>query len=136
MVQNDHTAVYSPSTWPVQSFDLIAVNKDYYGHKYRYAWGTGDHGEGVWWNNLVKVDMETGETLEWYKRDHFPSEPNFIARPGATEEDDGVLLSTVLGGDRNSSYLLILNASTMQPIAEADAPHFLPYMSHGFAKAD
>ena len=118
------------------SFDLIAFNGKYAGRKYRFAYGTGDHGEGVWWNNLVKVDMDTGATIEWYKRDHFPSEPNFIARPGATEEDDGVLLSTVLGGDRNASYLLILDAKTMQPLAEADAPHFLPYLSHGFAAAE
>ena len=118
------------------SFDLIAFNGAYMGRKYRFAYGTGDHGEGVWWNNLVKVDMETGATTEWYKRDHFPSEPNFIARPGATAEDDGVLLSVVLGGDRNASYLLVLDAATMLPLAEADAPHFLPYLSHGFAAAD
>ena len=81
----------------------------------------------------MKVDLETGKTLEWFKEDHFPTEPNFIPRPGATEEDDGVLLSTVLGGDRNSSYLLILDAKTMQPVAEANAPIFVPYSSHGTA---
>ena len=93
------------------SFDLIGLNPRSWGHPYRFAWGTGDHGEGVWWNSLVKVDMETGATLEWYKPDHFPAEPKFVPRPGAADEDDGVLLSTVLGGDRNSSYLLMLNAS-------------------------
>lgn len=118
------------------SFDLIGLNPAHYGKPYRFAWATGDHGEGVWWNSLVKVDMETGATLEWYKEDHFPAEPKFIPRPGATAEDDGVLLSTVLGGDRGKSYLLVLNASTMEPIAEANAPHFLPYLSHGTAMID
>ena len=34
-----------------------------------------------------------------------PSRPAPPSTAGATDEDDGVLLSTVLGGDRNSSYL-------------------------------
>eukprot|EP00937_MAST-01D_sp_MAST-1D-sp2_P005799 g5799.t1 len=137
-----HVPVASPGTEvtaTVQtntSFDLIGLNPRSWGRPYRFAWGTGDHGEGVWWNSLVKVDMDTGATLEWYKEDHFPAEPKFIPRPGATAEDDGVLLSTVLGGDRNASYLLVLNASTMAPIAEANAPHFLPYLSHGTAMID
>ena len=71
--------------------------------------------------------------MEWYKEDHYASEPNFLPRPGATEEDDGVLISTVLGGDLGHSYLLVLDAKTMTEIARADAPHFLPFTSHGFA---
>ena len=85
----------------------------------------------------MKVNVETGETLEWYEEDHYATEPNFLPRPGATEEDDGILLSTVLGGgDIQTSYLLVLDAKTMKPLARAKSPHFLPYMSHGFAEPD
>ena len=119
------------------SFDLPHVNPERVGKKYTYVYGNGDHSAGVWWNSLVKVNVETGETLEWYEEDHYATEPNFLPRPGATEEDDGILLSTVLGGgDIQTSYLLVLDAKTMKPLARAKSPHFLPYMSHGFAEPD
>jgi carotenoid cleavage dioxygenase-like enzyme len=41
-----------------------------------------------------------------------PSEPSFVPRPGSTDEDDGVVLSTVLGNEEGTSYLLILDAKT------------------------
>ena len=66
----------------------------------------------------------------------FPTEPDFLPAPGATSEDDGVLVSNVLSGDLNTSYLLVLNATTMEPLARALAPHYLPYVSHGFACMD
>ena len=118
------------------SFDLPHVNKFYKGKPYRYIYGTGDQGDGVWWNTLIKIDTETGETKEWYKPNHFPTEPDFLPAPGATSEDDGVLVSNVLSGDLNTSYLLVLNATTMEPLARALAPHYLPYVSHGFACMD
>lgn len=46
------------------------------------------------------------------------------------------LRAQVLGGPMNRSYLLVLNATTMEQIATADAPHFLPFSSHGFAELD
>jgi beta,beta-carotene 9',10'-dioxygenase len=118
------------------SFDLIAIHPAKKGQDYRYMWGLGDHGSGRWWSSLVKIDLKTGESLEWYKDDHFASEPNFIPTPGASNEDDGVLISTVLGGPYNHSYLLVLNATTMEELAKADTPHFLPFPSHGFAEVD
>jgi len=40
------------------SFDLPTVNPNYKGKKYKYVYGTGDRGQGVWWNTLVKVNVE------------------------------------------------------------------------------
>ena len=37
---------------------------------------------------LVKIDTKTGEK-EWYKPNHYPTEPDFI-HPDAVREDDGV----------------------------------------------
>lgn len=130
-----------PSMVPYQqltnvSFDLAAIHPEKWGQPYRYVWGLMTHGDGTWWSSLVKLDLQTGSQIEWYKPDHLASEPNFIPTPGATREDDGVLLSQVLGGPMNTSYLLMLNATTMEQIATADAPHFLPFASHGFAELD
>ena len=69
------------------------------------------------------------------KDDHYPSEVSFLPRPGATAEDDGVLISTVLGARLGKSYLLVLNATDLSQIATADAPEFLPFPSHGHSCA-
>ena len=124
------------------SFDLPMLNDKFRGKPYRWVFATGDHEAtpGVWYNSLVKVDMHTGATTEWFKPDHYPSEPNFMPRPasegGTGAEDDGVIVSTILCGPEGTSFLLVLNATTWEEIAWAKAPHFLPYMSHGFAEQD
>ena len=46
-------------------------------------------------------------------------------------EDDGVLLSVVLDGAANHSYILALDAATMQPLAQANTSITLPFLSHG-----
>jgi len=37
----------------------------------------------------VRLDIKTKQTKLWEEEDCLPSEPVFVARPGATEEDDG-----------------------------------------------
>jgi carotenoid cleavage dioxygenase-like enzyme len=119
--------------------DLYAIHPALKGKKYRYVWSMGNHGDashhGVWWNSILKIDTKTNETRHWYKEDHYASEVSFIPRPGATEEDDGVLISTVLGVPQGRSYLLILDGKTLEQIATADAPEFLPFPSHGHSCA-
>lgn len=38
---------------------------------------------------IAKVDIATRTHLEWYQENCYPSEPVFVASPGAVEEDDG-----------------------------------------------
>lgn len=47
----------------------------------------------------LQVDVRSGALMSWRREGHFPGEPIFVARPGAVEEDDGVLLSVVLEGE-------------------------------------
>lgn len=35
------------------------------------------------------MDTSTKTHLEWTEEDHYPSEPKFVASPGAVDEDDG-----------------------------------------------
>jgi carotenoid cleavage dioxygenase-like enzyme len=42
-----------------------------------------------------------------------------------------VLLSVVLDGDRNTSFLLVLGATTFTELARAQAPHVVPFGFHG-----
>ena len=85
-----------------EGFDLPRIN---YGRcnerPYRYAWGIGWGGAG-WLERIVKADMETGETKVWSEHGAYPGEPVFVAAPDAEDEDDGVLLSIVLDGERGT----------------------------------
>jgi beta,beta-carotene 9',10'-dioxygenase len=102
---------------------------------HRYVWGTGSGPEG-WLERIVKVDVSNGGETSWSEPDCFPGEPVFVAAPQASEEDDGVLLSVVLDGGRESSFLLVLDASDLSETARARVPHHIPFGFHGqFARS-
>jgi beta,beta-carotene 9',10'-dioxygenase len=105
------------------------------GRPYRYVWGTGNRSDG-WLERVVKVDTADGSGLSWSQSDCYPGEPVFVARPGATAEDDGVLLSVVLDAAAEASFLLVLDAADLTELARAQAPHHIPFSFHGqFARA-
>jgi carotenoid cleavage dioxygenase-like enzyme len=117
-------------------FELPRIN---YGRcnerPYRYAWGTGNRGEG-WVKEIVKADVVERERSAWEEDGCFPGEPVFVAAPGASAEDEGVLLSVVLDGRRGNSFLLVLDAQTLVELARAEAPNHVPFGFHGqFARA-
>lgn len=114
------------------SYDLSTVHPNLHGYKYRWAWGLGWSGKSLWYDTIIKHDVVNKKvTSTWYRKDHYPGELNAIAKPGATAEDDVVLLSVVLGGDYGTSYLLVLDGKDLSPIAEAKTPYPLPFGSHG-----
>jgi carotenoid cleavage dioxygenase-like enzyme len=61
-----------------------------------------------------------------------PSEPIFVENPEAKTEDDGVLLSLVLGNKYD--YMTILDAKDLKEIARAELPQSVKatYSFHGF----
>jgi len=95
---------------------------------YRYAYGqaTGRDGE----NGLVKVDVETGGTTEWFEG-VYAEEPIFVPAPEGDSEDEGVVLATVLDPDAGRSFLLALDGETFEERARAWLPHHLPFGFHG-----
>ncbi len=105
------------------------------GRPYRYAWGN-DTGPSGWLEKIVRIDVETGAATAWSQPGCYPGEPVFVAAPGATDEDDGVLLSVVLDAESERSFLLVLDAATLAPLARAVVPHAIPFGFHGqFARA-
>lgn len=99
-------------------------------HPHRYVWGI-DTGESGWVDQIVKVDTDDGSARVWERPGCSPSEPVFVARPGAEAEDDGVLLSVVLDTERETSALLVLDAATLEELASAETPHHIPFSFHG-----
>lgn len=100
---------------------------------YRYVYGVGfkypeSHKDDI---PLIKIDVANGKVLEWKEVGSLAGEPVFIPRPGAKEEDDGVLLSVVTNELRGLSYLLILDARDLQEISRAEVPLAIPYGLHG-----
>jgi carotenoid cleavage dioxygenase-like enzyme len=95
---------------------------------YRYAWGVGNRTE--WIDSIVKADLADGTAITWAEDRCYPGEPVFVARPGAEREDDGVLLSVVLGSNGNS-FMLVLDAGSLEEVARAEVPHHIPFGFHG-----
>jgi carotenoid isomerooxygenase len=85
---------------------------------------------------LVKVDVKNKTKLSWYESNCYASEPIFIESPGATVEDDGVILASILWkNDENRVGLLVLDAKTMKEIARCefiDLPGPVPKCFHGW----
>lgn len=100
------------------------------GRPYRYIYG-GSTGDAAFLKRLVKVDVEDGSHRVWEEPDAWAGEPVFVPRPGATEEDDGVVLSVVLDTAAGSSFLLVLDAASFSELARAQAPHHIPFGFHG-----
>ena len=98
---------------------------------YRWMYGTGSTPDGDWVDQLVKVDVTSGETQRWSEPGCYPGEPVFVERPGATDEDDGAILSVVLDSAAERSFLLVLDAGTFEEVARAEAPHHIPFGFHG-----
>jgi carotenoid cleavage dioxygenase-like enzyme len=101
------------------------------GRPYRYVWGTGIQTKGDFLDSIVKIDTETGAVATWHLAGLYPGEPVFVPSPSATSEDDGVLLSVVLDIDKDRSFLLVLDAATLNELARAAAPHAIPFHFHG-----
>ncbi len=82
-------------------------------------------------DGLIKINVNTGATVQWHADNCFPGEPVFIAHPTSSHEDDGVVLSVVLDVARGNSFLLVLDAHTFTEIARSYAPHHIPFGIHG-----
>ncbi|CAN8106549.1 unnamed protein product [Discula destructiva] len=117
--------------------ELPTINPAYLTHRHRYVYSLTMGGLSTLSDCIIKTDTQTGSVLRWNNlHGHTPGEAIFVARPGAVEEDDGVLLSVVLDGRTEKSYLLCLDASTMTEIGRADVGFAVGHGFHGLHVAD
>ena len=101
------------------------------GRPYRTTYGiAADHGP-LFGGGIVKLDVVTGEAERRQEPGAYAGEPVYVPRPGAEQEDDGVLLSVVLEPDRGASSLLVLDAGDLSELARARVPHHIPFGFHG-----
>ncbi|XP_061571977.1 beta,beta-carotene 15,15'-dioxygenase [Cololabis saira] len=114
-----------------EGLELPGINYRFNARKYRYFYGS-----RLEWsphpNKIAKVDITTRTHKEWHQENCFPSEPVFVASPGAEEEDDGVILSSVVSSDPGTSpFLLVLDARTLEEVARASIPASVHMDLHG-----
>ena len=114
-----------------ESVELPFINPAKFTLPYRYVYGASDTGKSSFLDGLAKVDLKTQRSIKWQVHGHSPSEPIFVATPGAVDEDDGVLLSVVLDGFQGKSYLLCLDAKDMTEMGRASVPAVIGLGFHG-----
>jgi beta,beta-carotene 9',10'-dioxygenase len=99
---------------------------------YRYVYAAAESSSGKFLDQLVKLDLARGGLAVWKDDFCYPGEPVFAACPQSEEEDSGVLLSIVFNAQSKSSFLLILDAASMEELSRAPIPHMVPFGFHGY----
>jgi all-trans-8'-apo-beta-carotenal 15,15'-oxygenase len=83
---------------------------------------------------VAKVDMATGrEELFGLGGARYPTEPVFVPRAGATEEDDGYVLTQVYDAPSDLTHVAVLEARHpgAEPLARVWFEHAFPITFHG-----
>lgn len=112
--------------------ELPTINPAYHTKPYRFVYSLAMGCRSTFVDTIVKTDLVTREAMQWNNPvGHTPGEAIFVGRPGASEEDDGVLLSVVLDGSCNKSYLLCLDAMTMKEMGRAEMDFAVGFGFHG-----
>ena len=118
----------------INNMEIPAINENYRHKKYCYLYGVALKSDKKSFSKtaLGKLDVcGNNEDKFWFTEGHFPLEMWFVPTPNATREDDGVLLTPVMDGQKRQSYLLLLNATTMTTINRAYLPSLVPFTIHG-----
>ena len=119
-------------------FEFPAVS---YGHvsgqRHRHVWGARlVHDANGLRSTLVRLDLERGDLATFTDGDVVYGEPVFVARPGGTAEDDGVILAVGSSPSQGRAHLAVLRADDLTRVATAHVDVPLPLGFHGsFARA-
>lgn len=118
-----------------QTCEFPRHHPDREGRPHRFAYYNTKHALGTLYDGITKLDLadnsETGYAAQTPGNSF--CEPVFAPRPGATDEDDGWLLSVEYQADRHTSRLVILDAKDPAggPVATAGLTHHIPLGFHG-----
>lgn len=115
-------------------FDFPKINEKYRAKKYCYMYGIAvkTDGKSLTKGAVVKKDVcEKGRDLAYDLDNVYFSETVFVPTPNSKDEDDGILLSSVLDANEKKSYLYIMDPKTMNVTNRAELPTIVPYTLHG-----
>lgn len=89
------------------------------------------HPSARFFDQIQKINLHSGETTNWKHEAYLLGEAVFVAHPRSKAEDHGVLLCIAYHTQTHLSSLVILDAQTMQHLAEVHLPFHLPIGLHG-----
>jgi carotenoid isomerooxygenase len=119
--------------------ELPRINYDKYnGNEYRYFYAVSSDARLKNPNAIIKVDVNNKTNFIWCEKNCYPSEPIFIPSPEHKDEDDGVLLTSIIWGgneQENRVGLLVLDAKTMTELGRCEfngLPSPVPKCFHGW----
>ncbi|MFW6264035.1 MAG: carotenoid oxygenase family protein [Cyanobacteriota bacterium] len=116
--------------------EFPTLHPDNVGREYRYLYMGAAHNPtgNAPLQAILKLDDKTGERQLWSAAPSgFVSEPVFVAKPNATAEDEGWLLTMVYDGSQHRSDIVILDAQDLNlgPVGRLHLKHHIPYGLHG-----
>lgn len=113
------------------SGELPTINPRFFTKPHQFTYGLCDRLKSTIMDGIVKFDSQTQTAIFWETDGHTPGEAIFIANPDGEKEDDGVLLSVVLDGHKEQSYLLVLDARDLHEVGRAEVPGPIALGLHG-----
>lgn len=109
--------------------ELPRMNPHFKAKPYRYGYSVSARLPASYGNALSKFDMQEGTSKQWFEAGCIPVEPLMVPHPDAKSEDDGVVMSIVMGPD-GKSFLLCLDAESFEEVGRAKLPYGIPYGFH------
>ena len=121
--------------------EFPAVNQDWVGRKGRHSYHVSLEGSGMLlFDGLLKYDLETGACVEHrFAPGVYGSEAVFAPRPGATEEDDGYVVTFTADRADGHSEAQVFDARVLDagPLARVKLPQRVPLGFHAtWARGD
>lgn len=113
-----------------KTFEWPVINPAYAQQPYRYIFGLSALDQDLACQ-IVKIDLESDDTLHWLESGCYPGAPIFVAKPEAKKEDEGALISLVLDSNKKKSFILVLDAITLKEIGRAYLPCHVPCGARG-----
>lgn len=118
-----------------RSCEFPRHHPDREGRPHRYSYVNTRQHLGTMFDEITKIDLADNTETSYAAQVPGNSfcEPVFAPRPGATDEDDGWLLSVEYQAGTRTSRLVILDAGDVAagPVATAELTHHIPQGFHG-----
>ncbi|KAM7057946.1 beta,beta-carotene 15,15'-dioxygenase [Molossus nigricans] len=111
--------VYCQPELLFKGLELPQINYAHNGKRYRYVFAVDVHTSSSP-TKILKYDLLTKSILQWEEDYCWLSESLFVPTPGATDEDDGIILSVIISSEpQKPPFLLVLDARSFTELARA-----------------
>lgn len=111
-------------------YERPSINTAYLGKPSQYAYLLDEgRAQGIMGKGILKYDLINEKEVKYFDYgDYRGGEALFIAKDNAVNEDDGYLIDLLSLEEK--SYLVIIDASTMEELAKLHIPQRVPYGVH------